>query len=211
MSDAWRRELNAGIEALGLDIGEAAVDRLLAYHGLLIKWNRAYNLTSVRDPDEMIQRHLIDSLAILPFVGGSELLDVGTGPGLPGMVLALVRPELAVTLLDSNGKKTRFLTQARLELGVTNVTVVNSRLEAWQPERSFGQISSRAFATLAEMVAKSRHLLAPDGRFLAMKGRYPQDELDALPAGVVVDAVQSLTLPGTPGARHLVQLSVREV
>lgn len=211
MSDAWRAELEAGIDALELDIDGAAVERLLAYHGLLVKWNKAYNLTSVRDPGEMIHRHLLDSLAILPFVDASDLLDVGTGPGLPGMVLALVRPDQAVTLLDSNGKKTRFLTQVRLDLGVENATVVHNRLESWQPQRHFAQISSRAFATLAEMVAKSRHLLAPAGRFLAMKGRYPQDELDALPNGVACDAVHSLNVPGTSGARHLVQLSIREV
>ncbi|WP_108125865.1 16S rRNA (guanine(527)-N(7))-methyltransferase RsmG [Saccharospirillum mangrovi] len=211
MSDAWRAELEAGIDALALDIDAAVADRLLAYHALLVKWNRAYNLTSVRDPAQMIHRHLIDSLAIVPFINDSDLLDVGTGPGLPGMILALVRPDQSIALLDSNGKKTRFLTQVKLDLGVDNVTVVHNRLESWQPQRRFGQITSRAFATLDEMVAKSLHLLAPAGHFLAMKGRYPQDELDALPAGVACDAVHSLNVPGTSGARHLVQLSIREV
>ncbi|MDB2448952.1 16S rRNA (guanine(527)-N(7))-methyltransferase RsmG [bacterium] len=211
MSDAWRAELEAGIDALELDIDAAAIERLMAYHALLVKWNRAYNLTSVRDPAEMIHRHLLDSLAIVPFISDGDLLDVGTGPGLPGMILALVRPQQSVALLDSNGKKTRFLTQVTLDLGVGNASVVHNRLESWQPQRQFEQITSRAFATLDEMVAKSHHLLAPAGHFLAMKGRYPQDELDALPQGVVCDAVHSLKVPGTSGARHLVQLSIRDV
>ncbi len=209
MTEAYRNELVEGLKRQGLVLDEAVIERLLAYHGLLVKWNKAYNLTSVRDPGEMISRHLLDSLSILPFVGDGDLLDVGTGPGLPGMILALVRPHQSVTLLDSNGKKTRFLTQVKMELGVGNVQVVHNRLESWRPGRTFDQISSRAFATLADMVAKSAHLLAPQGCFLAMKGQYPQDEIDALPTGYQVDRVQVLTVPGTLGARHLVELSAR--
>lgn len=209
MSEAYRQALVAGLKQQDRILDEPVVERLLAYHALLVKWNRAYNLTSVRDPDEMIGRHLLDSLSILPYVNDDDLLDVGTGPGLPGMVLALVRPHQSVTLLDSNGKKTRFLTQVKMELGVDNVSVVHSRLEAWEPGRDFPQISSRAFATLTDMVAKSAHLLAPGGRFLAMKGQFPQAEIDALPSGFQVDQVQVLTVPGTAGARHLVELSAR--
>ncbi|GGX71035.1 16S rRNA (guanine(527)-N(7))-methyltransferase RsmG [Saccharospirillum salsuginis] len=207
MSDAYRQALAAGIARQDLALDDATLDRLLAYHALLVKWNKAYNLTSVRDPGEMIGRHLLDSLSILSYVGEDDLLDVGTGPGLPGMVLALVRPGQSVTLLDSNGKKTRFLIQVKMELGVDNAEVVHNRLEFWQPGRSYAQISSRAFATLADMVAKSAHLLAPGGRFLAMKGQFPQDEIDDLPDGFHVDRVQVLTVPGTAGARHLVELS----
>lgn len=213
MSERYASLLSDGLAELGIELDAGVQQRLLAYHALLAKWNKAYNLTSVRRPEEMITRHLLDSLSILPFVGPGDLLDVGTGPGLPGMILALVDADKPVTLLDSNGKKTRFLTQVRLELGVTNVTVVHSRLEAWQPERTFSQISSRAFATLADMVAKSRHLLAPGGHFLAMKGLYPTDEIAALPGDIQVDRVTPLTVPGSAllsaDARHLVQLSAR--
>ncbi|MHA7881261.1 MAG: 16S rRNA (guanine(527)-N(7))-methyltransferase RsmG [Saccharospirillum sp.] len=209
MSADYRSVLLKGLAQQGLTLAEDAIERLLAYHGLLAKWNRAYNLTSVRDPQAMIARHLLDSLSVLPFVRPASLLDVGTGPGLPGMVLALVQPDHPVTLLDSNGKKTRFLTQVKMELGLTQVEVVHSRLEQWQPGHGFAQITSRAFATLAEMVAKSAHLLAPGGRFLAMKGLYPHDEIAALPPGYRVEAVHTLQVPGTDGARHLVELSAQ--
>lgn len=209
MSDTDRRTLTQGLAEQGLALPEAQIERLLAYHGLLAKWNRAYNLTSVRDPADMIGRHLLDSLSVLPFIGPGDLLDVGTGPGLPGLVLALAQPERNITLLDSNGKKARFLTQVKLELEVANVEVVHDRIEAWRPARTYAVVTSRAFATLADMVAKSAHLLAADGCFLAMKGHYPHAEIAALPPGFQVDAVHPLTVPGTPGARHLVQLSAR--
>lgn len=209
MSDALRDALVKGLAEQDQVLDETTIDRLLAYHGLLVKWNKAYNLTSVRSPGDMIGRHLLDSLSILPFVGPGDLLDVGTGPGLPGMVLALARPELSVTLLDSNGKKTRFLTQVKMELKVANTQVIHDRLENWRPGQHFSQITSRAFATLDDMVAKSAHLLAPGGCFLAMKGQYPREEIDSLPARFQVDIVHPLVVPGTPGARHLVQLSAR--
>jgi 16S rRNA (guanine527-N7)-methyltransferase len=213
MSERYLSLLSGGLAELGIELEDSVQQRLLAYHALLIKWNKAYNLTSVRKPEQMITRHLLDSLSILPFVGPGDLLDVGTGPGLPGMILALVQRDRAVTLLDSNGKKTRFLTQVKMELGVDNVTVVHSRLETWQPGQTFSQITSRAFATLADMVAKSHHLLAPGGHFLAMKGLYPTDEIAALPGDCQVDRVTPLTVPGSAllsaDARHLVQLSAR--
>lgn len=206
MSQEYKAQLEAGIRGLKLELSDSAVDRLLAYHQLLVKWNKAYNLTSVRDPREMIERHLIDSLSMLHEVQDTNLLDVGTGPGLPGMVVALVKPDLPVWLLDSNGKKTRFLNQVKMSLNVDNVTVVHHRLESWQPEQQFAQITSRAFATLSDMVAFSRHLLAEDGRFLAMKGLYPEAELAELPQDIEVSAVNPLHVPGTDGARHLVIL-----
>lgn len=209
MSSDYRQSLLDGLTQQELTLADDAIDRLLAYHGLLMKWNKAYNLTSVREPEAMISRHLLDSLSVLPYIQPASLLDVGTGPGLPGMVLALVQPELPVTLLDSNGKKTRFLTQVKMELSLSNVQVVHSRLEQWQPGHGFAQISSRAFATLAEMVAKSAHLLEPGGRFLAMKGLYPHDEIAALPPGYLLTAVHTLQVPGTEGARHLVELSAQ--
>lgn len=209
MSQEFERKLNQGIAALGLSLSAEAIERLLAYHGLLVKWNKAYNLTSVRDASEMIDRHLVDSLSMVHALTDGPLIDVGTGPGLPGMVIALIRPDLPVWLLDSNGKKTRFLNQVKMTLKVENVTVVQHRLESWQSERQFEQITSRAFATLSDMVSFSRHLLAPNGRFLAMKGQYPESELKLLPQDVNVIAVKSLTVPGTDGERHLVELGLQ--
>jgi 16S rRNA (guanine527-N7)-methyltransferase len=209
MTDAYRSRLEDGISTLGLTLPADAVTRLLEYHALLVKWNKAYNLTSVRKADEMIDRHLLDSLSMLPFIGAGALLDVGTGAGLPGMVLALARPDLPVWLLDSNGKKTRFLSQVKMMLRVGNVTVVQHRLESWQPERQFAQITSRAFATLSDMVSFSRHLLADDGRFLAMKGLSPDAELAELPPEIKLLAISPLTVPGTDGQRHLVELGIQ--
>lgn len=206
MSQDYKPRLRAGAQELGVTLTDAQLDRLLAYHALLVKWNKAYNLTSVRDAGDMIDRHLIDSLSILPALDNEALLDVGTGPGLPGMIIALLKPELPVFLLDSNGKKTRFLNQVKMSLGVSNVTVVHHRLESWAPERQFAQITSRAFATLSDMVTYSRHLLAEDGRFIAMKGLYPHDELEQLPSDIKIIAVSELRVPGTSGARHLVEL-----
>lgn len=205
-----RNTLLAGIQRLGLQFDEAIVEQLLAYHGMLVKWNKAYNLTSVRDPLEMIERHLIDSLSMVHALGDGDLIDVGTGPGLPGMIIAIIRPELNVHLLDSNGKKTRFLTQVKMTLKLENVTVVHHRLESWQPQAQFDQITSRAFATLSDMVAFSRHLLAPQGRFIAMKGLYPEAELAELPEDIRVIAVNALQVPGTEGERHLVELGFEQ-
>ncbi|TCS44050.1 16S rRNA (guanine(527)-N(7))-methyltransferase RsmG [Reinekea marinisedimentorum] len=205
----FEKRLRWGINELDLSLSDEAVARVLAYHELLVKWNKAYNLTSVRDALQMVDRHLIDSLSIMPFIGEGDLIDVGTGPGLPGMIAALVRPDLNVWLLDSNGKKCRFLNQVKMTLKVENCTVVHHRLESWQPERQFAQITSRAFATLSDMVAFSRHLLAENGRFIAMKGLYPHEEIAELPADIEVQKVTPLTVPGTDGERHLVELGFK--
>lgn len=208
MSESYLTKLLAGCRAMNVAIDDGQADRLLAYHALLVKWNQAYNLTSVRDPSEMITRHLLDSLSMMAALDDQPLIDVGTGPGLPGMVIALMRPELPVWLLDSNGKKTRFLNQVKMTLKVDNISVVHHRLESWQPEQRFGQITSRAFATLSDMVAFSRHLLSEGGRFLAMKGVYPTQELADLPADITTLAVTPLTVPDTDGQRHLVELGM---
>lgn len=200
--DSLRQRLGAGLAALRLDLPDATVERLLDYVGLLHRWNATYNLSAVRDPAEMVTRHLLDSLAIVPYVAGTTLADLGTGAGLPGIPLAIVAPERAVTLVDSNGKKTRFLRAAVRELRLANVSVAEARVEAMQGQ--FDCITARAFATLADMLAWGGHLLAPGGRWLALKGRHPQDEIDALPAGFAVEAVVPLAVPGLEAERHVV-------
>lgn len=197
--------LDQGLAELEVHPDSRQRERLLALLGLLHKWNRAYNLTAVRSIDEMVTKHLLDSAAVLPAVHGPRLLDVGTGPGLPGLVLAILAPHLEVTLLDSNGKKVRFQRQAVLELGLTNVVPVQARVEA-HTERPFDQIISRAFASLEDFVELSAALLADDGQWLAMKGRFPEDELQRLPAGIELVARQTLQVPGEPGQRHLLTL-----
>lgn len=200
--DPLRQRLCAGLAALPLDIPEAAVERLLAYVALLARWNATYNLSAVRDPAEMVTRHLLDSLAIVPHVRGATLADLGSGAGLPGLPLAIVAPERAVTLVDSNGKKTRFLRAAVRELKLANVRVAESRVE--DVAGRFDCVTARAFARLADMLTWGGHLLAPDGVWLALKGRFPEDELAALPAGFRVDAVVPLQVPGLDAERHAV-------
>lgn len=202
-SDPLRTRLVHGLAALGLPLPAPERERLLTYVRLLARWNSAYNLTAVRDPLEMVTRHLLDSLVIVPHLHGARVLDVGTGPGLPGIPLAVARPELAFTLLDANAKKTRFVVQAVGELVLKNVEVVQSRVENYRPSQVFDTVVSRAFASIADMLAHARHLCAPGGRFLAMKGAYPEEELEALPAGYDYQVVP-LTVPGLDAARHVV-------
>ena len=199
--DVLQARLEQGVAALGLSLPADAMSRLLDYQALLQRWNAAYNLTAVRDPADMITRHLLDSLAILPFVSGATLADLGTGPGLPGIVLAIAAPGRAITLVDSNGKKVRFLREAIRSLKLEGVQAVQSRVEDVQGQ--FDCITARAFATLADMLGWGGHLLAPDGRWLAMKGRRPDDELEALPPGFVLEAMHALAVPGLEGERHL--------
>jgi 16S rRNA (guanine527-N7)-methyltransferase len=188
-----------------MSLTEVQLEQLLAYHQLLVKWNKAYNLTAVRDPMEMISRHLVDSLSILPWVGKGRLLDVGSGPGLPGIPLAICCPDLDVTTLDSNGKKTRFQQQVRIELGLDNLTVINGRVEQVDAP-PFDMIVSRAFASISDMLTLSGHLAAVNGVFLAMKGLYPEAELEQIPAGFALQDVHRLNLPDTDGERHLLIL-----
>lgn len=198
---ALQHRLEQGIAALGLALPDGAVPRLLDYLDLLVRWNATYNLTAVRDPAEMVTRHLLDSLAILPFVSGATLADLGTGPGLPGIVLAIAAPGRAITLVDSNGKKVRFLREAIRSLRLEGVQAVQARVEDVQGQ--FDCITARAFATLADMLGWGGHLLAPDGHWLAMKGRRPDDELAALPPGFVLESLHALAVPGLEGERHL--------
>ena len=201
------RRLCDGIEALKLDLPEAAVPQLLAYLGELEQWNAAYNLTAIRDPQQMVTRHLLDSLAVLPHVQGDRIIDVGAGAGLPGLVLAIARPELSVTTLDSNGKKTRFMRHAVRSLGLANASVVEARVEAFQPDEPFDQVLSRAFASLSDFVTATRELLAPGGQWVAMKGKLESAELSALPSGCRIDATHRLLVPGLSEDRHAVILT----
>jgi 16S rRNA (guanine527-N7)-methyltransferase len=196
--------LEHGIAALGLALPAGAVERLLAYQALLQRWNGTYNLTAVRDPAEMVTRHLLDSLAILPYVQGDTLADLGTGPGLPGIVLAIAAPGRQILLVDSNGKKVRFLREAIRTLGLDGVRAVQSRVE--EVEGSFDCITARAFASLADMLGWGGHLLAPDGVWLAMKGKPADEELPGIPAGFALRARHALHVPGLDAERHLLVL-----
>ena len=198
-----RIALRDGLHASGLALAPGIQEKLIAYIELLAKWNRAYNLTAVRDPEQMIARHLLDSLAILPLVRGPRVLDIGSGAGLPGIPLALARPEISFVLLDSNAKKTRFITQAVAELGLENVEAVQERAEKYLPVAKFDTLIARAFAGIADMLAVSAPLVAPGGRWLAMKGVYPQEELSAIPPGYTIET-QQLQVPGLDAARHVV-------
>ena len=200
----WEQQLEQGLQEMAIDLSIAQRRQLLDYLTLLQKWNRRFNLTAVRDPEEMVSRQLLDSLSILRMLRGCRVLDVGSGPGLPGIPLAIARPELNFTLLDSNGKKTRFIEQARMELGLGNVTVVRSRVEAYQPPAPFDTITSRAFASLGKMVELTSHLLTEGGRYLAMKGAVPREEIEAMEEMGGQLTIQSLAVPGTQGERHAV-------
>jgi len=196
--------LDAGIRELGLDIHPAAVRRLIQFVGLLAKWNRIYSLTSVRDPRDMIIRHILDSLAVTDFVRGPRVLDIGTGPGLPGLVLALARPDWDVVLLDSSRKKLRFVRQALHELAVANANVVETRAEAFRPEQRFDTVICRAFGSLRDIYALARPLCTETGLIMAMKGSYPEAELTELPDAGIAPTVHRLQVPGLDAERHLV-------
>jgi len=199
-------QLAAGVAALGLALPEGAVAKLLDYLTLLDKWNRVYNLTAVREAERMVSHHVLDSLAAVPFFQGKTVLDVGSGGGLPGIPLAIARPALQVTLIDSIAKKTAFLLQAKAELGLANLNVVTSRVEDFCPATGFDIITSRAFSDLKEFVTLTRHLLKPGGHWLAMKGLIPHEEIASLPDWVKVSANHALAVPGLEASRHLIVL-----
>jgi 16S rRNA (guanine527-N7)-methyltransferase len=194
-----------GARALQLKLDDAQIAQLMDYLALLSKWNAVYNLTAVRDPAQMVTQHLLDSLAAAPaFENAKNVLDVGAGGGLPGIVLAIARPDMRVSMIDTVHKKTAFLTQAKAELGLKNVTVHTARVEQLQAPEKFDVITSRAFAELADFVNWSGHLLSDHGRFIAMKGVLPQEEITRLPAGWSVTEVRPLHVPGLNAERHLI-------
>lgn len=203
-------KLDEGLAALGLITTAQQRDQLLGLLALLHKWNRAYNLTAVRDIHDMIPRHLLDSASVLPFISGPRLLDVGAGPGFPGLVLAILNPDLAVTLVDSNGKKVRFQRQAVMELGISNVTPVQTRIEQFAAG-TFDQVISRAFASLNDFIALTRALPTSEGQWLAMKGPGVDDELDALPDDITLQDRHSLQVPYDAAKRQLLILTQKEL
>jgi len=199
---ALRDELESGLGAL--DLAPSLSEPLLAYLALLDRWNRTYNLTAIRDPGEMVAKHLLDSLAMHPFAASGTLADLGTGPGLPGIPLAIASPQLQVTLVESNGKKARFLREAVRTLRLSNARVAESRIEALDLPAAFDAITARALATLPLILQLGGHLLKPQGRLLAMKGALPADEIAALPTGWRLEQVVPLEVPGLAAERHLV-------
>ncbi|ATG75683.1 16S rRNA (guanine(527)-N(7))-methyltransferase RsmG [Zobellella denitrificans] len=199
-----REKLQQLLARADLPVGEDQQRQLLELVALLHKWNKAYNLTSVRDPEAMLVRHIMDSLVVSPYLEGERFIDVGTGPGLPGLPLAIVNPDKQFVLLDSLGKRIRFIRMVVHHLGLTNVEAVQSRVEAFNPEQKFDGVLSRAFASLDDMLSWCAHLPGPDGRFLALKGQYPEQELQSLPAHLVLERVYPLAVPEQEGDRHLV-------
>ena len=202
----WQAGLAPGLAALGVALPAEGAARLLEFVELLLRWNQAYNLTAVRDPSEMVVKHLLDSLAVLPYVRGTPVQDVGAGAGLPGIPLAIALPDTRFVLLDSNGKKTRFMVQAAASLKLHNVEVVQSRAEGYRPAEPFATVLSRAFASLGEFLRLAGGGCASGGRLLAMKGAYPDEELRDIPEGFRVVGVHPLTVPGLNAERCVVEI-----
>jgi len=197
------QRLSQGLSRMGLEISPTTQARLLDYLRLMQKWNRAYNLTAIRDLDQMVIRHLLDSLSILPYVDSSPVLDVGSGAGLPGIPLALALPDSDFVLVDSNGKKTRFLTQVKIELGIENLEVIHSRVEQYQPGIGFGIITCRAFAALNTILERTQHLVTSSTRILAMKGK---EQIPPLPAGFEQLASHRLQVAWLDEERQLIEI-----
>ena len=208
MTERVDASLIDGCRQLALDPSPEQLTLLDRYLDLLEKWNRVYNLSAIRERANMVTHHVLDSLAVLPYLQGRRLLDVGSGAGLPGLPIAIIDPSYEVTVLDSNHKKAAFLRQAVAELGLSNAAVSSERVETWQPAKRFELIISRAFAELGEFAANTKHLLLPCGSMVAMKGLHPYEEIERLPAGIKLDEVRRLTVPGLHAERHLVFLSL---
>lgn len=204
-------KLSRLLDEAGISLTDHQKTQLVAYVDMLHKWNKAYNLTSVRDPAEMVVRHILDSIVVAPYLQGQCFIDVGTGPGLPGIPLAIVLPDAHFTLLDSLGKRVRFLRQVQHELKLENITPVQSRVEAYPSEPPFDGVISRAFASLNDMVSWCHHLPGEKGRFYALKGQLPEDEIASLPDDFSVESVEKLRVPQLEGERHLVIIKSNKV
>ena len=204
------KRLQQGLRQMALPVTDEQRQKLCHYIALLEHWNKAYNLTAIRDPLEMVAKHLLDSLSIAPYLQGERILDMATGPGLPGIPLAILFPKRQFTLLDSNGKKIRFVRQAAMELGLDNIRAVQSRIEAFRPESGFDTLTARAFTALPRMVDLCRHLLTPDNRLLAMKGAPSDEELKQLAGMAVQFEVIGLEVPLLAGRRQLVIIELEK-
>jgi 16S rRNA (guanine527-N7)-methyltransferase len=198
--------LTDGCDFLNIKINESQIDQLLKYSVLLGRWSQAYNLTAIKDPFDVIRLHLLDSLAINKFLEGDNFIDVGTGAGLPGIPLAIINPNRKFTLLDSNGKKTRFLFQAKLDLGLANINEINKRVENFFPQEKFDCVITRAFSSLTDMITNCHHLLGLEGYFLAMKGRIDQSELSEVTKNYKVVDRSSINVPGVDGCRNILKI-----
>lgn len=207
MEQHYRDYLVKGLESYDIALTEQQIDLLLAYHQLLIKWNKAYNLTAIRDPLMMITRHILDSISVAPYLQGQRFIDVGTGAGLPGVILAIIYPDKHFDLLDSNGKKTRFLFQVKTQLKLDNISIHHCRVESLKPAIAYDGVLSRAFATLADMVNGSSQLLNENGCYYAMKGLYPKDELAAIENNCIIEQCIRLQVPNDDAERHLIIMS----
>ena len=203
------KPLSLGLSSLGLDLTESQQQLLLQYLELLFRWNQTYNLTAIRDQHVMVTKHLLDSLTVMPHLRGQRFIDVGTGAGLPGIPLAIALPDKHFSLLDSNGKKTRFLTHAKNELSLPNVEVIKSRVADFIPEQRYDAVLSRAFASLGDMIDGCQHLLLPSGEFLAMKGQRPDDELERIDSKSLPVSITDLEVPGLSEYRCLLRIGPR--
>lgn len=206
MISSIEEELRQGIVKLGLFATDQQINLLLNYLVLLNKWNASFNLSGVEEINSMVSRHLLDSLSINAHLKGSVFIDIGSGAGLPGIPLAILNPKNHFILVDSNGKKTRFLFQVKTELGLANIDVENCRIEHYQSNQQIDMVMCRAFSAIGDVVSKSQHLLKKEGKILAMKGRYPEDEIAALPDGFEISKTIKLEIPGNESERHLVEV-----
>ena len=203
-----KRLLESGVSVLGIDADASVVDSLLEFLGLIRKWSGSYNLVAPGDLQDLVARHILDSLTIQPFLANGPLLDVGTGAGFPGVPLAILNRQLEVTLVDSAGKKIRFLNHVGRSLGLVNIHPVNRRIERFSPGLEFSTITCRAFSSLRAFVESIRHLAGPETKLMAMKGKYPDEELSGLPDWINVASIEALSVPGLRAERHLVMMTV---
>ncbi|MFK7863406.1 MAG: 16S rRNA (guanine(527)-N(7))-methyltransferase RsmG [Pseudohongiellaceae bacterium] len=200
------KKISDGAHSLGLSFSDDVYIALEKYLELLVKWNNSFNLSGISNPLDMVSRHILDSLAVSPYLQGDMIADIGTGAGLPGIPLAIANPDKKFILVDSNGKKTRFLFQAKLNLNLHNISIENCRIEHYQSKEQIDIVLSRAFASLSDMAEKTQHLLAPNGFMLALKGRFPEQEIEELDDRFTVTKTEKLIIPGEEGERHLVFL-----